>query len=429
MLLGEHCSRKDCHQRDFLPVRCDRCHRHFCKLHFSYDEHDCPLRNDSVECPLCARKLPITLEAANEGAGNDPQWIDRIVDEHIRSNCHALHGEGHASGGAAAAVSKSKNAAAAARKCGEGRCEANAIVRCKRCGGVYCLQHRIEGDHKCTESTATARSSSASIVSAAGGAINKLVASVTNGASATSAAESKSGPRGFTSAEQLKAKYGKNSGRLGARRGNDYRSVNSRLGDLHKQRSLARASKGNVAPPAKSSTSSPSGISGNRDQPVKPTSVKQPSPSPALLRQKMRILESKFSNTKHNAVGQSSIEHEDRFFLDVFFPLKSRVPPVHMFFSRNWKVGKVLDRIASQGKIVNSNATESDPSKRLNLFHIQTHERIPTDRKLVDPSVQLKQHDKVILEYGEELSDEVKDAIERVFEHPESSSDSSCTIS
>lgn len=137
-------------------------------------------------------------------------------------------------------------------------------------------------------------------------------------------------------------------------------------------------------------------------------------------------LESKFSNKKTQPIGQPSIEYEDRFPLDVFFPINSGVAPVHMFFSKRWKVGKVLDLIAAQGKIVNNNATETDPNKRLNLFNLRTGERLPTDKKLNELGLKLMKRDSVILEYGQELS---KNIVEEFKKIKETGEEPSCIIS
>lgn len=65
--------------------------------------------------------------------------------------------------------------------------------------------------------------------------------------------------------------------------------------------------------------------------------------------------------------------------------------------------GKVLDKIAEQGKVKNNNSSELDMSKRLHLFTFDGV-RLPTDKKLCEiESNILKSRDGVILEYGEAL--------------------------
>merc|ERR1712176_1518435 len=95
-----------------------------------------------------------------------------------------------------------------------------------------------------------------------------------------------------------------------------------------------------------------------------------------------KILQQSFQNKKTNPEGKSSIEQEDRFMLDVYFPMRSKTAPLHMFFHRNYKIGRVLDMIAVQGKVVNNNATTQDVSKTLNLFNLSSTELLPTNKTL-----------------------------------------------
>ncbi|KAG2375158.1 hypothetical protein C9374_010162 [Naegleria lovaniensis] len=122
-----------------------------------------------------------------------------------------------------------------------------------------------------------------------------------------------------------------------------------------------------------------------------------------------KLLNNKFQNKAFQPIGQSSIEQQDRYYLDVYFPLNSNIAPVHMFFSKNWSLGKVLDKIAEQGKVKNNNSSELDVSKRLHLFTFDGN-RLPTDKKLceIESSI-LKSRDGVILEYGEALDPNLVD--------------------
>ncbi|KAI8474242.1 MAG: hypothetical protein J3K34DRAFT_408603 [Monoraphidium minutum] len=70
MGLGEHCSRPDCLQLDFLPFRCDACKKTYCLDHRSYAAHSCAAAPASrqllvIVCPLCA-------EAVRLRQGEDP---------------------------------------------------------------------------------------------------------------------------------------------------------------------------------------------------------------------------------------------------------------------------------------------------------------------------------------------------------------------
>jgi predicted nucleic acid binding AN1-type Zn finger protein len=120
-----------------------------------------------------------------------------------------------------------------------------------------------------------------------------------------------------------------------------------------------------------------------------------------------------FSNTKSNPIGSSNIDPIDRFDLDVYFPRKTGKQAIHMFFSKNWKIGKILDTICKQGEIHNENPTTTDLEKRLNLFHIPTKSMLPPAEYLKDLQF-CKKKDPVLLEYGTkiEFSDIEKEEIE-----------------
>lgn len=148
-----------------------------------------------------------------------------------------------------------------------------------------------------------------------------------------------------------------------------------------------------------------------------------------------RMLERRFANSKHEPIGNASIEEFDRFYLDVYFPVQHKRAPLHMFvnfaqlftnrfFNKSMKIGKVLDCIAEQGKVVNNNATELDASKQLNLFNLDTGERLLNNKKLLDMPA-LNRH-AVMLEFGEVMSEQVYETIAKAFENPNDTS--LCTI-
>lgn len=66
---------------DFLPVRCSGCHKVFCKDHYFFDCHSCPVGNAKERqvpvCPLCGVLVPI---GPNESA-------DVKVGHHIDTAC------------------------------------------------------------------------------------------------------------------------------------------------------------------------------------------------------------------------------------------------------------------------------------------------------------------------------------------------------
>jgi hypothetical protein len=66
-------------------------------------------------------------------------------------------------------------------------------------------------------------------------------------------------------------------------------------------------------------------------------------------------------NQRSKAVGNSSIPEDKRFYLEVIYPMDSKVAPQVMFFNSSWSIGKVLDVIAEQGKIANRNHEPNQP--------------------------------------------------------------------
>jgi len=69
---------------------------------------------------------------------------------------------------------------------------------------------------------------------------------------------------------------------------------------------------------------------------------------------------------KMKATGDDFIPTQQRVYFNVSFPKESKQSKdLGMYFSKDWSVGKVVDRIAQQGKIRNDNNTST--SERLHL--------------------------------------------------------------
>uniref|UniRef100_A0A5K3EF61 AN1-type domain-containing protein n=1 Tax=Mesocestoides corti TaxID=53468 RepID=A0A5K3EF61_MESCO len=130
--LGAQCAVKSCRMLDFLPVRCSGCQLVFCKDHYCFDCHSCPVGNSRDRqvpvCPLCGAPVPT---GPNESA-------DVKVGQHIDTSC------------------KSQPALALKGKifknvCSLPKCKKKELVpfRCERCHLNYCISHRNEMDHNC----------------------------------------------------------------------------------------------------------------------------------------------------------------------------------------------------------------------------------------------------------------------------------------
>jgi len=103
--LGKYCSDEMCKQKDFLPIKCDKCQKSFCHQHYGYEHHKCEHSHDDVHeyasIVESETTLPTTLK---------------------KRKC------------------KSK-------KCGEG----NFLLECKFCQMRFCLSHRHPEDHLCVK--------------------------------------------------------------------------------------------------------------------------------------------------------------------------------------------------------------------------------------------------------------------------------------
>nr|CDS34745.1 zinc finger AN1 type domain 2B [Hymenolepis microstoma] len=130
--LGEQCSASFCRTLDFLPVRCSGCQKVFCKDHYKFESHSCPVGNPSNRqvpvCPLCGTPVPT---GPNESA-------DVKVGQHIDESCQSQPSR----------VLKGK---IFKNSCSVPGCKKKELVpiRCSRCQLNYCLSHRNEMDHNC----------------------------------------------------------------------------------------------------------------------------------------------------------------------------------------------------------------------------------------------------------------------------------------
>ncbi|PAA70193.1 hypothetical protein BOX15_Mlig021700g1, partial [Macrostomum lignano] len=128
--LGQHCADQSCKQLDFLPLRCDLCQNVYCKLHFAYASHSCPLaykkENQVPACPLCSRPIPV---APGEDA-------NAVVGRHMDTDCNSEPAQRHRK---------------RAGRCSAAGCRTRELVpvTCPSCRLNFCIKHRLEQDHAC----------------------------------------------------------------------------------------------------------------------------------------------------------------------------------------------------------------------------------------------------------------------------------------
>jgi predicted nucleic acid binding AN1-type Zn finger protein len=101
-------------------------------------------------------------------------------------------------------------------------------------------------------------------------------------------------------------------------------------------------------------------------------------------------------NMKNKAIGQKNIPTERRFYLEVLFPMESKVQPKMMYFDSNSVFGLILDQIAETGRIKNQNNIAD--AKKLQLISIKTGKPFALNEKPKD-STAIASGDSILLEY------------------------------
>eukprot|EP01040_Poterioochromonas_malhamensis_P018535 gene18535-21672_t len=127
--IGKHCSLPTCNQKDFLPFKCDYCHKDFCLDHRSYACHGCDgaLSKDvtSTDCPMCGKSIKFTK-------AQDPNVI---WEEHYLNGCTQ--------------TAQRKQT----KKCGKSGCSTTLgptnTFTCSKCRQEVCIAHRLPEDHNC----------------------------------------------------------------------------------------------------------------------------------------------------------------------------------------------------------------------------------------------------------------------------------------
>ncbi|XP_071957879.1 AN1-type zinc finger protein 1-like [Antedon mediterranea] len=85
---------------------------------------------------------------------------------------------------------------------------------------------------------------------------------------------------------------------------------------------------------------------------------------------------------KMHAVGDASIPQTERLYFQVYLPIEHRCKEKSkaMYFSKEWSVGRLVDKIATMASLRNENNLAD--SKKLRLFHPVVGSTFPMDAKL-----------------------------------------------
>jgi len=101
------------------------------------------------------------------------------------------------------------------------------------------------------------------------------------------------------------------------------------------------------------------------------------------------------------AIGDNRIPQEKRFYVEVLYPMDSKVDPKMFYFDQTKRFGQVLDQVASAGKIRNENNVAGKP--KLVLMSLKTGKSIPLNKVLGDCPELVVSGDPILLEYDDNL--------------------------
>uniref|UniRef100_A0A6B2LCY2 AN1-type domain-containing protein n=1 Tax=Arcella intermedia TaxID=1963864 RepID=A0A6B2LCY2_9EUKA len=108
-----------------------------------------------------------------------------------------------------------------------------------------------------------------------------------------------------------------------------------------------------------------------------------------------------FNKMKATATGDNKVPMDQRFFLEVIYPVASNVEPKFFFFDKSKRFGNVLDFVASTGKIKNENNVAGKP--KLVLASLKTGAPISLSKVLGQSQELVNSGDAILLEYEQNL--------------------------
>jgi len=98
-----------------------------------------------------------------------------------------------------------------------------------------------------------------------------------------------------------------------------------------------------------------------------------------------------------SATGDGRIPQEKRFYVEIVFPVDSKVDPKMFFFDPTKRFGQVLDLVSNAGKIKNENNIAGKP--KLVLMSLKSGKPIPLNKALGDCPELVVSGDAILLEY------------------------------
>eukprot|EP00667_Euglena_gracilis_P016725 EG_transcript_17535 len=119
----------------------------------------------------------------------------------------------------------------------------------------------------------------------------------------------------------------------------------------------------------------------------------------------------RFANTPQTAIGPTSVASEDRVVFPVYFAPEIAAPPCHMYFSRRWVVGKVVDQVCAQAKLKNENNRVPE-EEQYRLFNLKFCVPLPGNATLASLAPELQPGDPLMLARGLDLPPAVAEEVQ-----------------
>ncbi|KAD5317734.1 hypothetical protein E3N88_17680 [Mikania micrantha] len=99
--LGKHCQLSDCKQPDFLPFKCDGCHKPFCLEHRSYESHGGRRPTGVALRSRDTRAVAARVAAVRASVGGSDEVPSDFADERGDATLCRLGGSSRCRGGSA----------------------------------------------------------------------------------------------------------------------------------------------------------------------------------------------------------------------------------------------------------------------------------------------------------------------------------------
>lgn len=341
-------------------------------------------------CPICNEYVVV-------GANQNP---DQVMNAHIASGCtaHLLK----------VTRATQREALASATRCdqptGCRNHEKYATIRCSRCGGQFCIKHRMPETHQCASlalaSTASAAAAASSSTATAAPADkhargNALLAKLKANREARQAAQAS---RDHSHAQRYPTKS--TSATAASSSSKPYQTLQQIRQSINAAGQAAAAAISNVVSSVSPTPSVPHSSSPTSSNGTGPSC--SPSPSPvAPATQPLKLT----PGMRMQAIGDKSLPESQRLYLSVDArAIRSKKQPKLFFFplttnghgsKKSPTMGKVLDLICEEYEIENENHLQG--GKRLYICCPRLNATFPPDLPLSSLEGVLQQGDTVTL--------------------------------